>query len=82
VWGPKFGQPLTRLHWNYWRAGSADGHGLLRIQSCQPCYQTLDFYNLRTNSHGTRYFRNMREYGRHTGTGYAHWNGSTWVNGR
>src|SRR5262245_3316881 len=81
VWGAKFGEPLQRLRWKYWRANSAAGHGRLVIMSCQPCYETLYFSVVRS-SHGTRFFHQAKVSGRRTGTHYMHWNGRNWVNGR
>jgi hypothetical protein len=78
VWGGQFGEPLQRLRWTSWGATSAEGHGLLVIMSCQPCYQTLHFYDAQT-SHGTRYFEKAKVSGTRTGTYYTHWNGHDWV---
>ena len=59
VLGPKFGEPISSLHWRYWnRQAGAKGRGLLVHMSCQPCHATvvLSHAKLRPGGHG--YFFN------------------------
>jgi hypothetical protein len=76
VWGSSFGEPITSLHWVYWRQNTAKGHGLLVHMSCQPCHETIYLHDART-SHGRRYFEKARETGPYTVN--LHWTGSAWT---